>query len=68
MFPLCTGKLTTIGKAKEADVMMKRRILYAIIGVLAVASGALAYYLYHQRQSSGIEINVDKSGISIKKK
>jgi len=49
--------------------MMDRRILYLIIGVLAVTSVVLAYYFYQQHQrSTGVEINVDKSGISIKKK
>lgn len=48
---------------------MSRNALYAVIGVLAAGTVALGYYLYQERQrSSGIEINVDKSGISINKK
>lgn len=48
---------------------MNRKVLYAVIGVLAVGTAALGYYLYQERQRSpGIEINIDKSGISIDKK
>ncbi len=48
---------------------MKRNVLYIIIGALAVVSAGLLYYLYQDRQKSpGIEINLDKKGISIEKK
>ena len=48
---------------------MSRNILYAVVGALAVVSTIFAYQLYQERQkSTGIEINVGKSGISIEKK
>ena len=48
---------------------MKRNVLYAVIGVLAVAAVVFGYQLYQERQkTNGIEINVGKSGISIEKK
>jgi predicted negative regulator of RcsB-dependent stress response len=48
---------------------MNRNILYIVIGALAVAAGVFGYQLYQERQkTTGIEINVGKSGISIEKK
>jgi predicted negative regulator of RcsB-dependent stress response len=48
---------------------VNRNILYLIIGALAVATAVIGYQLYQERQkTSGIEINVGKSGISIEKK
>jgi hypothetical protein len=48
---------------------MNRNILYVVIGVLAVATAIFGYQLYQERQkTTGIEINVGKSGISIEKK
>jgi predicted negative regulator of RcsB-dependent stress response len=48
---------------------MNRNILYIVIGVLAVATVVFGYQLYQERQkTTGIEINVGKSGISIEKK
>ena len=48
---------------------MNRNILYIVIGVLAVATVVFGYQLYQERQkTTGIEINVDKSGISIEQK
>ena len=48
---------------------MNRNILYAVIGVLAVAAAVFGYQLYQERQkTTSIEINVGKSGISIEKK
>jgi hypothetical protein len=55
-------------EAKDARTM-KRNVLYIIIGALAVVSAGLLYYLYQDRQkTSGIEINLDKKGISIERK
>lgn len=49
--------------------MLKRNILYLVIGVLAVAVVVFGYQLYQERQkTTGIEINVGKGGISIEKK
>ena len=46
-----------------------RRVLYLIIGALAVATMVLSYQLYQERQkTTSIEINVGKSGISIEKR
>ncbi len=48
---------------------MNRNVLYLVIGALVVAAGVVGYQLYQERQkTSGVEINVDKSGISIEKK
>jgi hypothetical protein len=48
---------------------VNRNVFYAVIGVLAVAAAVLGYQLYQERQkTTGIEINVGKSGISIEKK
>ena len=48
---------------------MNRNILYLIVGALVVAAGVFGYMLYQERQkTTGIEINIGKSGISIEKK
>ena len=48
---------------------MNRTILYLIIGALVVVAAVLGYQLYQDRQeTTGIQINVGKSGISIEKK
>jgi hypothetical protein len=48
---------------------MNRNVLYLVIGALFVATAVFAYQLYQERQkTTGIEINVGKSGISIEKK
>jgi predicted negative regulator of RcsB-dependent stress response len=48
---------------------MNRNILYLVIGALAVAVAVFSYQLYQERQkTTGIEINVGKSGITIEKK
>ncbi|HEY4981205.1 MAG TPA: hypothetical protein VII24_04515 [Pseudolabrys sp.] len=48
---------------------MNRNILYLVIGALVVATAVFGYQLYQERQkTTGIEINVGKSGISIEKK
>ena len=49
--------------------MMSRNVLYLIIGALVVVAAVLGYQLYQDRQkTTGIQINVGKSGISIEKK
>ena len=48
---------------------MNRNVLYLVIGALVVATAVLGYQFYQERQkTTGIEINVGKSGISIEKK
>lgn len=48
---------------------MNRNVLFLLIGALAVTVAVLGYQLYQERQkTTGIEINVGKSGISIEKK
>ena len=48
---------------------MNRNVLYLVIGVLAIVTAVIGYQLYQERQkTTGIEINVGKSGISIEKK
>jgi hypothetical protein len=49
--------------------IMNRNVLFLLIGALAVTVAVLGYQLYQERQkTTGIEINVGKSGISIEKK
>jgi predicted negative regulator of RcsB-dependent stress response len=48
---------------------MNRSVLYLIIGALIVAIAVFGYQLYQERQkTTGIDINIGKSGISIEKK
>jgi hypothetical protein len=48
---------------------MNRNVLYLVIAVFGVAAVVFGYQLYQERQkTTGIEINVGKSGISIEKK
>jgi hypothetical protein len=48
---------------------MNRNVLYLVIGVLVIVTVVIGYQLYQERQkTTGIEINVGKSGISIEKK
>jgi len=48
---------------------MSRNVLYLIIGALIVAIAVFGYQLYQERQkTTGIDINIGKSGISIEKK
>jgi hypothetical protein len=48
---------------------MNRNILYLVIGALAVVTVVIGYQLYQDRQkTTGIEISVGKTGISIDKK
>ena len=48
---------------------MTRNTLYLVIGALVVVIAIVGYQLYQERQkTTGIEINVGKSGISIEKK
>ncbi|MEX0589565.1 MAG: hypothetical protein WD207_00605 [Xanthobacteraceae bacterium] len=48
---------------------MNRNVLYLVIGALAVAAAVFGYQLQQEPQkTTGIEINIGKSGISIEKK
>ena len=56
-------------KAKEDSQTMNQNKLYLVVGALAVATVVLGYLFYQERQNTtGIEINVGKSGISIEEK
>lgn len=49
--------------------VINRNVLYAPIGVLAVAAVVLGYQLYQeQHKASGIEITIGKTGISVDEK
>ena len=49
--------------------VINRNTLYLVIGALVVVTVVIGYQLYQERQkTTGIEINVGKSGISIEKK
>jgi flagellar biosynthesis/type III secretory pathway M-ring protein FliF/YscJ len=48
---------------------MNRNALYLVIGALAVAAVVAGYLLYQEQQkTSGIELNLDKNGVSIETK
>lgn len=48
---------------------MNKNALYAIIAVLAVAVGVIGYQSYQESQkTSGIELNIGESGISVETK
>ena len=48
---------------------MNRNILYLVIGALAVAAVVTGYLLYQEQQkTSGIELNLNKNGVSIETK
>lgn len=48
---------------------MNRNMLYLIIGALAVAAVVAGYLLYQEQQkTSGIELNLEKDGVSIETK
>ena len=48
---------------------MNRNVLYLVVGGLAIVTAVIGYQLYQERQkTTGIEINVGKSSISIEKK
>ena len=52
-----------------ANQTMNRNILYLVIGALIAATAVFSYQLYQERQkTTGVEISVGKSGISIEKK
>jgi RsiW-degrading membrane proteinase PrsW (M82 family) len=62
-------KQRTRANPKKESQTMNRNRLYLIIGALAIATVVLSYLYYQERQkTTGIEINVDKSGISIEQK
>jgi putative flippase GtrA len=46
--------------------MISRNVLFAIVGVLAVAVGVLGYSLYQERNKpEGVSINVGPGGLKI---
>ena len=48
---------------------MNRNVLYLVIGALVVVAVVVGYLLYQERQkTSGIDINVGNSGVSIQTK
>jgi predicted negative regulator of RcsB-dependent stress response len=48
---------------------MSRNVLYLVIGALVIVVAVFGYQFYQDRQkTTGIQINVGKSGISIEKK
>ena len=57
-------------KARGKDSRtMNRNALYLIIGALAVVAVVLGYQFYQERQNTtGVDISVGKSGISIETK
>ena len=48
---------------------MNRNVLYLVIGALVVATAVVGYLLYQEQQkTTGIDITVGESGISIETK
>lgn len=46
--------------------MSKNNGLYLIIGVLIAIVSVAGYYIYEEQQKTGIDLNVNGSGVSIK--
>jgi hypothetical protein len=44
---------------------MKRNTLYLVAGVVVVAIIVIGYLVYREQNRSGIEVQVDDSGISV---
>ena len=58
-----------VDDATKDSRTMNRNVLYLIIGALVIVAAVFGYQLYQDRQkTTGIQINVGKSGISIEKK
>jgi magnesium-transporting ATPase (P-type) len=67
--PACDAISGIKGKTRKVTRTMNRNVLYLIIGALIVAVAVFGYQLYQERQkTTGIDINIGKSGISIEKK
>ncbi len=47
---------------------MNRNMLYLVVGALVVVIGVVGYLYYQERQTSSVDINFGKSGISIEAK
>ncbi|MGE0736379.1 MAG: hypothetical protein AB7G15_16770 [Alphaproteobacteria bacterium] len=47
---------------------MNRNVLYIVIGVVAIVAIFVIYQVYQDRQKTGVDISIGKSGISIEKK
>jgi hypothetical protein len=48
--------------------MTRQKVLYFIVGAACVAVAILGYQYYEsQRRSTGVEIKIDDSGVSIQK-
>lgn len=48
--------------------MKRRNILYLVVGALLVVVAVLGYRLYEERQKGGVEIKIDRDGLSIEEK
>jgi hypothetical protein len=44
---------------------MNRNFLYLAVGALAVATVVIGYALYHERQTTGVEIKIGDHAISV---
>jgi hypothetical protein len=61
------GAGSQVDESEEA--MSRDRILFLILGAMAVAVAVLGYQLYQDRKkTTGIDINIGERGISIEKK
>lgn len=48
---------------------MNRNVLYLLIGALVVVAAGLGYMFYQEQQkTSGIELNLNKDGVSVETK
>ena len=45
--------------------MKDKNTLYLVIALLVVGLGVVGYYLYQERQKSGIAIEVNEDGLSV---
>jgi flagellar biosynthesis/type III secretory pathway M-ring protein FliF/YscJ len=66
--PALGGIKARIRQNKDSRTM-NRNVLYLVIGALAVAAVVTGYLLYQEQQkTSGIELNLNKNGVSIETK
>ena len=47
---------------------MNRNVLYLLVGALIVAVGVVGYLYYQESQTTSVDINFGKSGLSIETK
>jgi hypothetical protein len=47
---------------------MSRNLLFAVIAALGIGAGALGFWLYQERQRTGVEITIGGHGVSVRER